>query len=113
MSLKGRIIPFPTKKVITTFHFSSGEKTAIISKSNQSIEQTKSDILESIGCVYMAFSNLVISTDKITHINFQYKEKFGIKEWAQILLLLIVLGLICFLTAAISTYFYFKITGKG
>lgn len=113
MSLQGRIIPLPTKKVITTFHFSNGEKTSIISKSNQSIDQTKSDILNSIACAYMAFPDLVISTDKITHITLKYKENLSIEDFFRLILLSLIYVFILIMIFAITTYLYFKITGKA
>lgn len=70
-----KIIPYPTKKVVTKFYFVSGEKLEVISADNCNLEDKKERTAHSVSsCYYIRYSDCIISTNHITHITFEYDE---------------------------------------
>lgn len=70
-----KIIPYPTKKVLTKFYFVSGEKLEVLTEENYDLEDKKERTAHSVSsCYYIRYSDCIISTNHITHITFEYDD---------------------------------------
>lgn len=113
--LKCRIIALPTKKVLTKFHFFSGEKLEILTKENCDLEDKKERTANLISSsYYVKFTDFIVSTNHITHITFEYddedEEKPKAKEVFSLIAKIFHFVLICMLF--IYTIFCFYILFK-
>lgn len=70
-----KIIPYPTKKVVTKFYFVSGEKLEVVSANNCNLEEKKERTANLVSSsYYVKFTAFIVSTNHITHITFEYDD---------------------------------------
>lgn len=71
-----KIIPYPKKKVLTTFYFVSGEKLTTVTADNCNIDKKNNSIAHQICSSYFVqFANCIVSTNHITHVTFEYEDE--------------------------------------
>lgn len=122
--LKGRVIPFPTKKVITTFHFIDGKSIASISTDVDYIENRKEHIRNLMySAQFTIYRDFIVNNQFITHIEFDYedhpnKQKNNIfdsdllKSGMKICMQILYCAFICMMIACFIVYIYFSICKK-
>lgn len=117
--LKGRVIPFPTKKVITTFHFIDGKSIASVSTDVDYIENRKEHIRNLMySAQFTIYYDFIVNNQFITHIEFDYEDhpnkqknnelKPTIKKYINFL----HTSLICIMIAFFIFYICFSICKK-
>lgn len=125
--LKGRVIPFPTKKVIITFHFIDGKSISSISSDVTHIENRKEIVAKSIQSSYFTcYHDFIVNNQFITHVEFDYqkdeddknKKKNNIfdldllKSGMKICMQILYYGFMCMMIASLIIYIYFSICKK-
>lgn len=122
--LKGRVIPFPTKKVITTFHFIDGKSIYSVSSDVDYIDNKKEAVRDCIQSAHFTiYPNFIINNQYITHVEFEYEsnesnesneteEKKESKDDIKIYIKYINSALIFMMITCVIFYIYFSICKK-